>query len=306
MIKIFGQINFVNSLGILIGVCFGIEIIMGRQITSIDIVNIFLLINLVKILIIFAELKYSTIFSRELKKSINIKNMSKINGIQSNISEKISNSIESNSVLFITGNKHKAREAQEISIDKLGKSSGIFKIILSDTIEGFEEIPEIQDLDVDIVSKDKVVRMYEQLERLIELGKFSIGSTKLIVVCEDTGLYLEGGYMHNFPGAFFKQFCDTVGYDMCKIHKNGKAIAKTSVSFYDGTCLKTFIGSTVGKIIECPSEGSYGFGFDSCFIPEDHKLTFSQMKPEQKNSISMRKIAWEKFFDWYLNFYIGK
>lgn len=227
--------------------------------------------------------------------------------------KKTNRTVQTNSgpaqILFVTSNKYKAKEALEIAKNKLGDFHDIFKIISTDSIKDFEEIYEIQDLDVDVVSRDKVMKIHQQISLLVRSGKIPGVrkleiDEKLIVVCEDTGLYLEGGYMHNFPGAFFKQFCDTVGYDMCKIHKNGKAVAKTSVSFYDGEKLMTFTGSIVGKIIESPIEGSNGFGFDNCFIPNNYHITFSEMKPEQKNSISMRKIAFGDFFDWYMKHYI--
>ena len=40
--------------------------------------------------------------------------------------------------------------------------------------------------------------------------------------------------------------------------------------------------------------GDAGFGWDPIFIPEGKKKTFAQMTAEEKNSLSMRKIALEK------------
>lgn len=207
--------------------------------------------------------------------------------------------IELNKILFITSNKYKAAEATEIAL--LNNIYDHFKVISCCDIPHLQEIHEIQDFDVETVSIDKVKKMYDEIAKLINFKAKNDKSTKLIIVCEDTGLYLEGGYMHGFPGAFFKQFCDTVGNDVCKIHANCKAIARTSVSIYDGKCINTFTGETIGTIIEIPQTGSYGFGFDACFKPDKHDKTFAQMTPEEKNHISMRKIAFSKLFDWYLS-----
>lgn len=207
--------------------------------------------------------------------------------------------IEFNKILFITSNKYKAIEATEIAT--LKNISDYFKVISCYDIPHLQEIQEIQDFDVETVSIDKVKKMYEEIAKLINFKVKNNKSKKMIIVCEDTGLYLEGGHMHGFPGAFFKQFCDTVGNDVCKIHANGKAIARTSVSIYDGECIYTFTGETIGTIIEIPQTGSYGFGFDACFKPDKYDKTFAQMTPVEKTHISMRKIAFSKLFDWYLS-----
>jgi XTP/dITP diphosphohydrolase len=204
--------------------------------------------------------------------------------------------IEFNKLLFITSNKHKASEAIEIA--KIKNVESKFKVISSSDIPLLEEVQEIQDVDIVPVAIDKVKKMYDQIAKLVNHSNCKEESKKLIIVCEDTGLYLEGGYMHGFPGAFFKQFCDTVGNDVCKIHTNGNAIARTAVSVYDGFSVNTFVGETFGTIVSIPQTGNYGFGFDTCFKPHNYTKTFAEMTPQEKNSISMRKIAFGKLFDW--------
>ncbi len=41
--------------------------------------------------------------------------------------------------------------------------------------------------------------------------------------------------------------------------------------------------------------GKNGFAFDFVFVPEGHNKTYAEMTAEEKNKISMRKIALEKF-----------
>ena len=46
--------------------------------------------------------------------------------------------------------------------------------------------------------------------------------------------------------------------------------------------------------------GEKGFGYDPIFIPDNYEITFAEMKPEDKNKISHRKIALHNFLE-YLN-----
>ena len=48
-----------------------------------------------------------------------------------------------------------------------------------------------------------------------------------------------------------------------------------------------------GKIVN--PVGKKGFGFDPIFKPKGSKKTFAQMTKAQKNKVSHRSIAWNKF-----------
>ena len=50
----------------------------------------------------------------------------------------------------------------------------------------------------------------------------------------------------------------------------------------------------MGKISEKP-RGNGGFGYDPIFIPNGYNKTFAEMELEQKNKISHRFIAINKF-----------
>ena len=41
--------------------------------------------------------------------------------------------------------------------------------------------------------------------------------------------------------------------------------------------------------------GGKGVGYDPIFIPDNYEITFAEMKPEEKNVISHRKNAMQKF-----------
>jgi len=54
-----------------------------------------------------------------------------------------------------------------------------------------------------------------------------------------------------------------------------------------------FVGQTHGKIVE--PRGENRFGWDPCFQPEGSDLTYSEMTSQQKNLISHRNKALQKF-----------
>ena len=49
-----------------------------------------------------------------------------------------------------------------------------------------------------------------------------------------------------------------------------------------------------GRIAKIPA-GPGGFGYDPVFIPDGEERTFAQMNAEEKNRISHRAKAWERF-----------
>ncbi len=61
--------------------------------------------------------------------------------------------------------------------------------------------------------------------------------------------------------------------------------------------LKTFKGSVHGKIATTLT-GTKGFGYDPLFIPDGYTLTMAQIKSSEKNRISHRAKALNKFLDY--------
>jgi XTP/dITP diphosphohydrolase len=50
-----------------------------------------------------------------------------------------------------------------------------------------------------------------------------------------------------------------------------------------------FTGEIRGRIV--PPRGAGGFGWDDIFIPDGHSQTFSELGPDKKQAISMRRRA---------------
>ncbi len=176
-------------------------------------------------------------------------------------------------LFFITGNKNKLIEIQTIlpQVEQLDI-----------------DLMEIQDIDPEVIIKAK----------LEEAVKHHHGE----LIVEDTSLYFEG--LNGLPGPLIKWFMKTLGNEglsqLSEKLDNKNAIAKTIIGYAkDKDNIQFFEGSIKGKIV-FPPRGDTKFGWDPIFQPDGYDKTFAEMDPEEKNNISMRKIATQKLKD-FLN-----
>ena len=177
-------------------------------------------------------------------------------------------------IYFITGNKNKIEEVRAITgLNVVAKNL---------------DIQEIQSLDVEEVARDKALKAFEK-----------IGQP---VIVDDTGMSIEA--LNGLPGALITWFLGALKPEgIIKIlaqEKNRNASVSTCIAYADETGVYTFLGAIQGEIASAP-RGKNGFGYDSIFIPEGHKKTYAEMSSEEKNSISMRKIALLKFKEFIRN-----
>lgn len=167
---------------------------------------------------------------------------------------------------FLTGNKGKLEEV---------------KSILGD-VEGLDiDLPEIQDIDAHEIIKAKLEEAKKH-----HRGEF---------IVEDTSVYLKS--LNGLPGPLIKWFLKTIGIEgVAKIAEklgDRDAEAKTIIGYSNKTGdVRFFEGAIGGSIV--PPRGDGGFGWDPIFLPEGYSKTFGEMEREEKNSLSMRKIALEK------------
>ena len=164
-----------------------------------------------------------------------------------------------------------------------------FNEILEKELQQIEvELFEPQGLDVAEVVKEK--------------AKDAFHKTGKPVIVEDTGL--EFSAWNCLPGALIKWFLKSIGnkgiLKMLQGEINRQAIAKTAIGFYDGTKCHIFFGEVKG-IIPTEIRGQSGFGWDPIFIPEGYKKSFAEMTAEEKNAISMRKLALLHFKEFFSN-----
>lgn len=144
------------------------------------------------------------------------------------------------------------------------------------------QLTEIQSDNPLEIAKLKVFEAYNKLQKPVWV--------------EDTGLYFKA--WNNLPGPFIKWFLKNIGTDgLCQMlssFPNRRAFAKTAIATFDGVNYQVFLGVIHGEITLSPL-GSQGFGWDSIFQPDGHNKTFGEMTREEKNSCSMRSLAFGKF-----------
>ncbi|AKM82600.1 TPA: non-canonical purine NTP pyrophosphatase [Candidatus Berkelbacteria bacterium] len=173
-------------------------------------------------------------------------------------------------IYFITGNENKFREAKAI-------------------------LPVIERLDLDLIEIQEIDPLKIIKAKMEEAFKHHSGE----FIIEDG--YLDVKSLGGLPGPFAKWFIKLLGKDgIWEIVKNssdksaevsviiGYAKNKDEISFLEG--------SIKGKMVA--PRGENGFGWDSIFQPYGYDKTFAEMTTEEKNSISMRKIAFEKLKDY--------
>lgn len=172
-------------------------------------------------------------------------------------------------IYFITGNQNKFSEAKSI-------------------------IPELEQLDIDLpeiqeIDSEEIIR-----EKLVFASSHHTGD----FVVEDTSLALN--CLNGLPGPLIKWFEKTIGNDgiadIAKKYENSEAIAKVVVGYKSNDEIAYFEGSIEGNIVS--PRGNFDFGWGPIFQPKGYSKTFGEMDREEKNSISMRKIAFQKLKDY--------
>jgi inosine triphosphate pyrophosphatase len=173
---------------------------------------------------------------------------------------------------FITGNKNKLEEV---------------KLILPNVEQQDIDLPEIQEIDAKEIIKAKLLE--------------ALKHKKASFIVEDTSLYLD--CLNGLPGPLIKWFLKTIGidglYQLAKSSDNFKASAKTFIGYAKNKKeIHYFEGIVKGEIVK--PRGQTGFGWDPIFKPEGFDKSFAQMTAEEKNKVSMRRLALNKlkvFFD---------
>jgi len=170
-------------------------------------------------------------------------------------------------IVFATTNENKIREASEILGIKV-KPKNL-------------EIDEVQTLDPLECVKKKAEAAYKLI--------------KTPVLVEDTSLFFSA--WGKLPGVFIDYFMKSLDNEgilvLLKNEKNRSAVAQTSLCYFNGKESVVTTGKVKGNIAR-KMRGDWGFGWDPIFIPEGKRKTFAQMTADEKNSLSMRKIALEK------------
>ena len=173
-------------------------------------------------------------------------------------------------ITFITGNKHKFKEAKEI---------------LPNLIQQSIDLIEIQEVDPHKIIEAKLLEAYK--------------INKSAYIVEDTSLFFD--CFDSLPGPLIKWFLKDMGnnglYRLVKMYNNNKAEAVVWIGYINNQGeIQYFNSSIEGSIVK--PVGENGFGWDQIFKPDGYNKTFAEMSFEEKNKISMRKKVFVKLSDY--------
>ena len=185
-------------------------------------------------------------------------------------------------IVLASRNKHKISEWEAT----LGKYIDGVTILSLDEVGVFGEIEE----DGETFEENALIKARAAMGR----GYISIG--------EDSGLSVNA--LGGAPGVYSARYAGEHGNDKAnnekllaelsdKDDRSAKFVCTIGCVLPDGS-EHTFRGETQGVIITSP-RGDGGFGYDPLFLYESEGKTFAELTAEQKNAISHRGKAIEKF-----------
>ncbi|CDW59623.1 inosine triphosphate pyrophosphatase [Trichuris trichiura] len=116
------------------------------------------------------------------------------------------------------------------------------------------------------------------------------------VIVEDTCLCFNA--LGGLPGPYVKWFLKAVGpeglYKMLNAWEDKSAYALCTYAYKDESSNQVHLiqGKVAGTIVK--PRGTSNFGWDACFQPDGHELTYAEMSSEEKRTISHRAQALQK------------
>ncbi len=187
-----------------------------------------------------------------------------------------------NSLVLATQNKDKVLEIIKLLRGCCGE-------VLS--LEAFPDVPE--------VVEDGLTLEENAVKKARQIGEY----TGLPAVADDTGLEVDA--LGGAPGVFSSRFAGQVATYAENVAKLLSELAgvpaekrtarfRTVVAFYNQGKVQTVEGVCEGMISSEPS-GRDGFGYDPVFFVPGRGKTFAEMDLSEKNQISHRGVAFQRF-----------
>jgi XTP/dITP diphosphohydrolase len=176
-------------------------------------------------------------------------------------------------IVFVTGNKGKLKEARDILATK-----GI------EVIQNSDGYPELQE---------------DELEPIAAYGaRWAADKLGMPVMVDDSGLFIKT--LNGFPGPYSAFVEEHLGnkrvLKLMEDENDRNAAFKSVIGFCEpGGDAAVFTGTVEGKIA-FEERGTGGFGYDPIF--EYNGMTFGELGDEEKNKISHRRRALDKFCEW--------
>jgi XTP/dITP diphosphohydrolase len=183
-----------------------------------------------------------------------------------------------------TTNAGKQREWNEIIAALRGKGAPQIEIVAS-------KIPlvEIQSLDPVEVAVTKALSAYKKRRDPVLVEDVSFGFDQL----------------KGFPGPLYAPTEKALGLGgilkLADQTNDRRATVKMTIAFGEiGFCNVYLVEATLHGVVPREARGTNGFGFDPIFQPDGYNKTLAEMTAEEKNAMSMRRVAIEKLLnqDW--------
>lgn len=190
-------------------------------------------------------------------------------------------------LIFATHNQHKIEEVRAILNDRI-------RLISLKELDFEEQIPETT----------ATIEGNARMKASFIFDKFGIPC-----IADDTGL--EIAYINNEPGVYSARYAGENANDEKNINKvlrkmttatTRNALFRTVIAFHEIEKITCFQGIIEGTILQKPI-GEYGFGYDPIFAPLGSQKSFAQMTAKEKNNISHRALAIQKFSHYVNNIY---
>lgn len=140
----------------------------------------------------------------------------------------------------------------------------------------------------------------------VKKAKYVYKETSIPALADDTGLEVDA--LDGRPGVFsaryagekatYQENTDKLLNELAGVKsKDRGAQFRTVVAFVSDDGIYTFEGICRGEILIKP-RGNKGFGYDPVFRPEGYEQTFAELDAGEKNRISHRGRAIQKFYTW--------
>jgi len=182
--------------------------------------------------------------------------------------------LSSSSLVFASSSRHKLEEYRAV-------------LSLPYLRPRIKNVVDPQDLSLEVLVTKKI----EVIRQLIPDAPFFV---------DHTGLVIDA--WKRLPGGLTRMFINAVGpAGLCKMlhgvpEEQRIARATTVIGYYYDRQLLTFVGTALGRIaVEPRAAPGFSWDWDSIFIPDRHDRTYAEMSFSEKNAISMRKEAADRF-----------
>ncbi len=185
-------------------------------------------------------------------------------------------------LLFATQNEHKASEIRALL------PTG-FELLSLNDIQFTQDIPETAEtLEGNALIKANAI----------------FGHTGIPCFADDSGLEVE--FLDGNPGVHSARFAGPEKNDRANSEKllsllehspNRNAQFRTVIAYVDGTEPRYFEGAVKGTILT-DFRGNQGFGYDPIFQPIGWNKSFAEVSTAEKNNISHRSLAFNRFLEY--------